>query len=163
MKYIKLFLIITFFPVFIFSQETGSKAPDFSAKDLDGNTITLSEITGKVIVLDFWASWCIPCKKSMPHLADLYNKFKDSSFTVIGINLDDDKDKISSFKKQIGIEIPFPVIFDKESKLPSIYNVEGMPTTVIIDKQGVIKFKETGFDSDIKEKLDKLINELISK
>lgn len=163
MKVIKLFFIILLLVSGIYSQETGSKAPDFSARDLDGNSIKLSELTGKVIVLDFWASWCIPCKKSMPHLADLYNKLKDSAFTIIAINLDEDKEKISSFKKQIGIEIPFPVIFDKDSKLPGLYNVEGMPTTVVIDKTGIIKFKETGFDNDIKDKLDKLINELISQ
>jgi peroxiredoxin len=163
MKKLILILTIITFPLIINSQEVGSKAPDFSAKDLSGNIIKLSEIKDKVIVLDFWASWCIPCKKSMPHLADLYNKLKDTTFTIIGINLDEDKNKINTFKESIGIEIPFPVINDKESKLPSLYNVEGMPTTIIIDKQGIIKFKETGFDNDIKEKLDKTIYELLSK
>jgi len=162
MNCFKIFLIILLFPVFIYSQEVGSKAPDFSATDLDGNTIKLSEISGIVIVLDFWASWCIPCKKSMPHLAELYNKLKDTSFTIIGINLDDDKDKILSFQKSIGKEIPFPIIFNKDSKLPTLYNVEGMPTTIIIDKKGTIKFKETGFDNDLKEKMDKIISELLS-
>jgi len=163
MNYIKLFFFMLLFPIFVYSQEVGSKAPDFSAKDLNGNNIKLSEIKDKVIVLDFWASWCIPCKKSMPHLADLYNKLKDTSFTIIGINLDDDKNKINSFKESIGIEIPFSIIHDKESKLPELYNVEGMPTTIIIDKQGTIKFKETGFDSVLKEKIDKTIYELVNK
>jgi thiol-disulfide isomerase/thioredoxin len=151
------------FPLIINSQEVGSKAPDFSDRDLEGNNVKLSEISDKVIVLDFWASWCIPCKKSMPHLADLYNKLKDVSLTIIGVNLDEDKNKINTFKESIGIEIPFTIINDKESKLPILYNVEGMPTTIIIDKQGIIKFKETGFDNDIKEKLDKTIYELLGK
>lgn len=163
MKYCSLLLVLMVFPVLLFSQEVGSKAPDFSAADLNGNKIVLSELTGRVIVLDFWASWCIPCKKSMPHLAELFGELKDSPFTIIAINLDEEKSRISSFEKSIGLEIPFPVIFDKDSKLPPIYNVEGMPTTVLIDKLGVIRFKETGFDSDTKQKMDKLINELLNK
>ncbi len=163
MKITGFYFISIVFPVLLFSQEVGSKAPDFSADDLNGTKIAVSDFSGKVIVLDFWASWCVPCKKSMPHLIELYKELKDSSLSIIAINLDDEKSKISSFEKSIGMEIPFPVIFDKNSKLPALYNVEGMPTTIVIDKLGIIKFKETGFENDIKEKLDKLISELLKK
>lgn len=144
-----------------FSQEVGSKAPDISAADINGNTIKLSDLGGKVILIDFWASWCVPCKKSMPHLIETYNRLKDSNFTVIAVNLDTDKEKIFEFQKNNELEIPFAIIFDKNSKLPSIYNVEGMPTTVIIDKQGTIRYKEVGYDNEIKEKIDKTINKLL--
>lgn len=163
MKKFGLLLMLVLLPALLLAQEVGSKAPDFSSDDLKGNKIVISEFLGKVIVLDFWASWCVPCKKSMPHLAELFKELKDSPLTIIAVNLDEEKNKISSFEKSIGLEIPFPVIFDKDSRLPTLYNVEGMPTTVIIDKQGIIKFKETGFDNDTREKMDKLLNELLSK
>ncbi len=147
----------------VFSQDVGSKAPDFSMQDINGNTIILSELKGKVVLVDFWASWCIPCKNSMPHIIELYNNRADSSFTVIAVNVDEEKSKINEFANSINVTFPFPVIFDKESKLPAMYNVEGMPTTIIIDKEGVIRFKDTGFTSDVKEKMDIKIKELLLK
>lgn len=147
----------------VFSQDIGSIAPDFSMQDINGNTIKLSELKGKVVLVDFWASWCIPCKKSMPHIIELYNNRADSSFTVIAVNVDEEKSKINEFANSINVTFPFPVIFDKESKLPAQYNVEGMPTTIIIDKEGVIRFKDTGFTSDVKEKMDSKIKELLLK
>src|SRR5260221_3905809 len=89
-------LTITIFAIILstsaFSQEVNSAAPDFAVKDLNGNTITLSELKGKVILLDFWASWCVPCKKSMPHLIELYSNKRADSLIVIGINVDTDLD-----------------------------------------------------------------------
>ncbi|NOS86690.1 MAG: TlpA family protein disulfide reductase [Ignavibacteria bacterium] len=145
------------------SQELNSKAPEFSMTDLNGNTIDITGLKGKVILIDFWASWCVPCKKSMPHIIELYNNRTDSLFTVIAVNVDEDKSKIEEFAKSINTEFPFPVIFDKESRLPSLYNVEGMPTTFIIDKEGIIRFKETGFTAEVKEKMDSKLKELLTK
>lgn len=147
----------------VFGQDVGSKAPDFTAKDINGNEISLSSLKGKVVLLDFWASWCVPCKKSMPHLIELNDTYKADSLVLLGINVDTDLEKIKEFQRSINAEIPFPVIFDKDSKLPPLYNVEGMPTTVVINKDGVIKYKEVGYDSGLKDKLDKTIKDLLSK
>lgn len=166
MKPVLSLTLLLFFIIFIspvYSQEINSKAPEFSANDLSGNTIKLTELRGKVILVDFWASWCVPCRKSMPHIIELYNNRSDSSFTVIAVNADEERSKIDDFANSINAEFPFPVIFDKDSKLPPLYNVEGMPTTIIIDKEGMIRFKETGFTNDIKEKMDSKIKELLAK
>lgn len=146
-----------------FGQEVGSKAPDFSAKDLNGNEIRLSSFKGKVVLLDFWASWCVPCKKSMPHLIELNETYKTDSLIILGVNVDTELDKIREFQKAINAEISFPIIFDKDSKLPPLYNVEGMPTTVVINRDGIVKYKEVGYDSGLKEKLDKTIKDLLAK
>ncbi|MFI5211639.1 MAG: TlpA family protein disulfide reductase [Ignavibacteria bacterium] len=166
MKKFQLVLFLMLYSIFIHgidSQELNSKAPEFSAKDISGNTVTLSDLKGKVILVDFWASWCVPCKKSMPHIIELYNNRADSSFTVIAVNVDEERSKIEEFANSISTQFPFPVIFDKDSKLPSLYNVEGMPTTIIIDKEGLIRFKETGFTNDTREKMDSKVRELLSK
>jgi peroxiredoxin len=157
------FIIQIFLAAAVYSQDLNTKAPDFSMSDLNGNTVKLADFKGKVLLIDFWASWCLPCKKSMPHIIDLYNKRTDSSFTVIAVNVDEDRSKINDFAKSINAEFPFPVIFDKESKLPDLYHIEGMPTTIIIDKEGIIRFKETGFTDEIKEKMDSKIKELLVK
>jgi peroxiredoxin len=156
-------IIIISISSFLHAQSIGSKAPDFTAKDLQGNTVKLSDLKGKVVLLDFWASWCEPCKKSMPHLIELYNEYKDTSFTIIGVNVDTDMKKLEEFEGDLSTDIPFTVIFDKKSEIPPLYEVEGMPTTVIINKEGIIKYKEVGYTTELKDKLDKTITELITK
>ena len=127
-KYFKHSLIfVMLISVNVFSQTIGSKAPEFSASDLNGNNISLNQFKGQVVLIDFWASWCVPCKKSMPHIIELYNNRSDSSFTVIAVNVDEEKSKIDEFAKSINAEFPFPVVFDKESKLPALFEIEGMP------------------------------------
>ncbi len=159
------FIIITvlFLCPFIHAQSVGSHAPDFTGKDLNGNTVKLSDLKGKVVLLDFWASWCVPCKKSMPHLIELYNKYKDTNFTIIGVNVDTDMKKVEEFEGDLNTDIPFTIIFDKKSEIPPLYEVDGMPTTIVINKDGVIKYKEVGYTTELKDKLDKTIAELISK
>jgi peroxiredoxin len=156
-------VIIFSFAILTHAQDVNSKAPDFNAKDMDGKTIHLSDLKGKVVLIDFWASWCVPCKKSMPHLIELYNAYKDTSFTAIGVNVDTEKDKVKQFEEEINDNIPFPVIFDKDSEIPPLYEVEGMPTTVVVNKQGIIKYKEVGYTNELKEKLDKIIKDLTSQ
>jgi peroxiredoxin len=155
--------IAVFFSIRCFAQDVNSKAPDFTAKDLNGNTIKLSDLKGKVVVLDFWASWCVPCKKSMPHLIQLYNDHTADSLLIIGINVDTQIDKMREFQNAINEDITFPLIFDSESKIPPLYNVEGMPTTVIVNRDGVIKYKEVGYNDDLRDKLDKTVKELLAK
>ncbi len=158
-----IFIIHLLIAASLYSQDLNTKAPDFSMSDLNSNAVKLADFKGKVILIDFWASWCVPCKKSMPHIIDLYNNRTDSSFIVIAVNVDEDRSKINDFARSINAEFPFPVIFDKESKLPDLYHIEGMPTTIIIDKEGIIRFKETGFTDEIKEKMDSKIKELLVK
>lgn len=160
---INIITLIVLFCEFSYAQGVNSKAPEFIAKDLQGNTVKLSELKGKVIILDFWASWCVPCKKSMPHLIELYNRYKDTSFTIIGINVDTDMKKVKEFERDLNNDIPFTIIFDKDSEIPPLYEVEGMPTTLVINKDGIIKYKEIGYSTELKEKLDKTIADLIVK
>lgn len=163
LKIFFLCISVIFFASIGFAQDVNSPAPDFTAKDLNGNSIKLSDLKGKVIILDFWASWCIPCKKSMPYLIELYDSRRADSLIVLGINVDTQLDKIREFQSAINAEITFPVFFDNEAKIPPFYNVESMPTTIVINKEGIIKYKEAGFNTDLKDKLDKTVKDLLAK
>jgi len=132
-------ILILIFIKFSFCQDVNTPAPDFTGKDMNNNTIKLSDYNGKVILLDFWASWCVPCKKSFPFFIDYFNNNKDTNFTIIAVNVDTDNKNFLQFKDKLEHEIPFTVILDNENKIINIYNVESMPTTIIIDKKGIFR------------------------
>jgi thiol-disulfide isomerase/thioredoxin len=144
------------------AQDIGKPYIDFNAVTANGTAFKFSDLSGKVIFLDFWASWCKPCKEEFPYLIKLYSDLNDSSFMVVAVNVDNDKEKLNNFISNLGTDVPFTVIFDKEGKLPELYKLDVMPTSFIIDKKGVIKFKHTGFELSDKETYKKEINELLS-
>jgi thiol-disulfide isomerase/thioredoxin len=145
------------------SQEVGKPYIDFTSVTTGGQQFKLSDISGKVIFLDFWASWCVPCKEEFPYLIKLYNDYKDSGFVVIAVNVDTDRDKLDKFINNLGTEVPFTVLTDKAGKIPDLYKLEAMPTSFLIDKKGIIKYKHTGFESSDKSTYTKEINELLSE
>ncbi len=164
MNKIKLFFIIISF-VFTsagFAQDIGKEYIDFNATTVSGTQMKLSDLSGKVIFLDFWASWCKPCKEEFPYLINLYNSYKDSGFVVVAVNVDNEKDKLDGFLSNLGADVPFTVVTDTKGKIPELYNLDAMPTSYLIDKKGIIKFKHIGFEQSDKEKYVKEITELLN-
>ena len=145
------------------SKEESSPAPAFNGKTPDGEVIKLADYKGKVVLLDFWASWCGPCREEMPFLIQLHEKVRKNGFTVIGVNVDTEVEKAEGFLNQLGQRPSFPVVFDPEGKIPPLYAVSGMPTTVLIDKHGVIRFRHTGFKEADKEKLVEEVKTLLQE
>ncbi|MFQ5627284.1 MAG: TlpA disulfide reductase family protein [bacterium] len=139
--------------------EVNTSALDFTGKTADGKVVKLSDYKGKVVLLDFWASWCGPCKEEFPFLVRLHSKLKDKNFTVLGVNVDIELEKMQDFLAKQKSQPEFPIIFDKQGTLPRLYDVEGMPTTVLIDKKGIIRFRHTGFTKAEKKKI---IDEVIA-
>ena len=136
-------------------------APSFALLDLEGNKVNLSELKGKIVVLDFWATWCYPCVKSFPAMQKLINKYKDNrDIKIVFIDTweryaEDKQKKVSEFMAKN--KYPFQVLMDDEDKVVAQYKVEGIPTKFVIDKEGIVRFKTTGYyEGDD----DKLINEL---
>lgn len=147
----------------VFAQKTGQKAPDFSAKTLNGETIELKNFTGSAVILDFWASWCGPCLKEMPFLIEMQKKYADKDLKIIAINIDNNKKNVKKFIRKLGKEVPFPIIFDKDKTLPKLYQPEAMPTTIFIGRDGIIRYRHKGFrEKDIPEFIDE-IEKLIKK
>lgn len=140
---------------------SAASAPDFTLKTLDNREITLSELKGKAILLDFWATWCGPCRESIPHLIQLYKTYQEKGLEVIGMNMDrGDIDTVRHFVKSV--DIPYPILITTEDVVRD-YGVIGLPTTIFIDKTGKIREKIPGFNSSIARQMAAKAEELVSE
>tara|TARA_B100000676_G_C18053163_1_gene832557 strand:+ start:313 stop:804 length:492 start_codon:yes stop_codon:yes gene_type:complete len=137
----------------------GEKAPDFTLKTLDGSNLKLSEQRGTVILLNFWASWCGPCRTEMPLLDALYEEYRDYGFTVLGVNLDENRDQANRLLDKI--PVTFPVLFDPQNSTSEAYGVDAMPTTVLIDRNGVIRHHHRGYKDGYMDKYEHQVKELV--
>jgi peroxiredoxin len=119
-------------------------APDFTLKDLFGNEVKLSSLRGKVILLNFWATWCPPCRNEMPHLQELYQTLRGKDFEMLAVSIDyTGKNTVAQFINNNGYT--FRVLLDVNNKAASLYNVTGIPATFIIDKKGRIVESVVGY------------------
>lgn len=138
-------------------------APDFQGKTLKGKEIDLSSLRGKVVLLDFWASWCPPCREEMPKLVDFYEQHKNSDFQLIAVNIDNKSSNMQHFLDKLFPMPEFPIIADNTQKIPALFNIEAMPTTIFIDKKGNIRYRHDGFKdsyvNDFNSELTQLLKE----
>jgi thiol-disulfide isomerase/thioredoxin len=119
-------------------------APGFTLEDMDEEKHSLKDLQGKVVLLNFWATWCPPCRREMPSMERLYQKLNGENFTVIAINQMEDGDHVFAYTGQLDVDPTFTILFDKDSKVSSSYRVSGLPTTYLIDKQGNIRYRAIG-------------------
>lgn len=139
--------------------EEGKPAPDFTLKALDGSNIKLNELRGTVVLVNFWASWCGPCRTEMPLLDDLYGEYRDYGFTVLGINLDEERSQ--AMKLLDKVPVSFPVLFDPDNSTSETYAVDAMPTTVLIDRNGVVRHHHRGYKEGYMEKYEEQVKALV--
>src|SRR5512140_1152136 len=132
-------------------------APEFTLPEKGGGQVDLAKYKGQVVMLNFWASWCGPCREEMPLLENIYKKYNKMGFTLIGVNVEPDSKAAEGFLKQTPVS--FPVIYDKDSTVSKAYDVSGMPSTVIIDRKGNIRVLHRGYKAgDENEYLDSIRN-----
>jgi len=121
----------------------GEIAPDFTLKDLNGVEKSLKEFRGKVVLLNFWATWCSPCRIEIPSMVELYKKYKDRGLEIIGVNLDKlGKSDVEKFSLEH--KINFPVLLNPSGNIAALYGVVALPTTVFLDRNGKIKGRISG-------------------
>ena len=121
----------------------GAKFPDFSETDVDGKPLSLADHKGKVVLIDFWATWCPPCRAEIPNVVATYKKYHDQGFDIIGVSLDQERQKLLSYTKQN--EMTWPQFFDGQgwgNKLAVKYGIESIPATFLLDGNGVIIAKD---------------------
>ncbi len=123
------------------SSIVGRAAPGFELQGLEGDKLGLSDLKGKVVLLNFWATWCTPCKQEMPLLQQRADQFPNE-LTVVGINYDEPFSLVKDFVT--GLKITFPILLDPGSKVQALYQVRGYPTTIFIDGQGIIRAVHIG-------------------
>jgi peroxiredoxin len=134
------------------------KAPNFSLKTANGKTIELSKLKGKVVVVNFWATWCPPCRAEIPGFVDLYKKYKSKGVEIVGISLDQEGwDAVNPFLQKNNIN--YPIVVGNEELSNSYGSIEAIPTTFIIDKKGYIAEHHVGYFE--KEKLEKALKSLL--
>lgn len=143
----------------VFADNIKGPAPDFTLKSRSGENIKLSELRGEVVMINFWASWCAPCRQEMPLLETLYKKYSDLGFTLLAVNVEEDSSKADSLLRDI--PVTFPVLYDNTNKVTKLYKVVAMPSTIIIDRDGNMRYLHRGYLPGYEEEYKKQVSELI--
>ncbi len=137
---------------------------DFTLKDIDGNDVTLSEVDG-LIILDFWATWCPPCKAEIPYLVEFYDNYKNRGLTVIGVSSEDAETQIG-FKEDLaagGTNITYLILVDSDREVSTMFGIKSIPTTFFISPEGKLLKKEVGFSEEFVPDFQKLIEDNLPK
>ena len=119
-------------------------APNFTLQSNAGGQVSLASLKGKVVMVNFWATWCVPCRQEMPHLEALYEKYNGLGFELLAVNVE--KNNAEGARKWLQeTPVTFPVLFDPENQVTKLYKVQTMPSTVIIGRDGTMRFMHNGY------------------
>jgi thiol-disulfide isomerase/thioredoxin len=124
---------------------TGAPAPQFQLTSSSGKPLRLIDLKGRIVLVNFWASWCGPCRKEMPLLEQLNRQYRSKGVTLVGVDVEPDSTAAIDWLK--GTPVSFPILFDVDSKVSKLYQVEGMPNTVILDRQGNVRYIHRGYST----------------
>jgi peroxiredoxin len=136
-----------------------SAAPDFTLKSVDGDNLRLSEFRGEVVLINFWASWCGPCRQEMPVLSELHDKYKALGFTVLGVNVEEESGKARKLLQEMPVS--FPVLLDNDSVVSKLYDVVAMPSTVLVDRDGNMRYQHKGYKPGLEDVYLQQIRDLV--
>ena len=135
------------------------RAPDFTLPSAAGPNLRLQEQRGQVVMLNFWATWCGPCRREMPHLNRLYEKYRSAGFLLLGVNIDEDQRNAIGVSTKLGVH--FPVLFDSKQRVSRLYDLSTMPSTVLIDRDGRVRYVHLGYKDGFEDTYEKQITELL--
>ena len=158
-KHLVISILLAAVSLYSFAETDIMPAPDFTLKSNNGSNIRLAEQQGNVVMLNFWASWCSPCRQEMPHLNDLSEKFSPLGFQLMGVNVDEDP--LAAERAINDLQVAFPVLFDADSRIADLFSVDAMPTTIIIDKDGNIRHWHRGYQAGYEDSYAEQVAQLI--
>ena len=123
--------------------ELSGAAPDFTLQSRDGREVSLSDLRGDVVMINFWATWCGPCRQEMPHLEALHQRYSDLGFTLLGVNVEENSRLSDEFLAETPVS--FSILFDPKNGVSDLYDVVAMPSTVLVDRKGNMRFIHHGY------------------
>lgn len=139
----------------------GTAAPDFTLRSSTGKNLKLSEYRGQVVMINFWATWCAPCRQEMPHLNRLYEQYNKAGFILLGVNIDDNPKAAQAMAEQLGVR--FPVLYDATKQVSKRYDVDAMPLTVIVDRDGKVQYLHRGYRSGVEQQYEAKVREILKR
>ena len=139
----------------------GTAAPDFTLPARDGGTVRLSSLKGQVVMINFWATWCGPCRQEMPLLAKLQAKYEPLGFTLLGVNIEADSAAAQDWLK--GTTVDFPILFDRQNEVAAHFGLQGMPSSVFIDRAGNVRYLHQGYRPGDESKYADMIRSLVKE
>lgn len=139
----------------------GEEAPDFTLNDTNGSNVHLSDLRGKVVLIEFWATWCPPCRESIPAMNEIYKRYNEKGLVILGISVDKGQNVVEDLRAFVReYSILYPVLIDSKN-VNNLYGVYSIPTTFLIDKEGKVVLKNIGFSPELEDKLSKEIERLL--
>jgi peroxiredoxin len=140
---------------------TGKTAPDFALKSDSGRNVRLSELRGQVVLVNFWASWCTPCRQELPVLQKLYTQYRGAGLTLLAVNVDEERKNAETMLRRL--ELSIPVLFDGDKSVVRMYQVDTMPTTLLVDRDGRVRYVHRGYLSGFEQKYEQQLRELLKE
>lgn len=139
----------------------GKAAPDFVLRSLQGENMRLSEYSGEVVLVNFWATWCGPCRQEMPRLDELYARYRRAGLVLLGVSLDHERDRAAEMARTL--KVAYPVLFDEQRTVSRAYGVDDLPVTLLIDRQGVVRFVSHGYKPGYEDRYAEHLRELLNE
>lgn len=139
----------------------GAVAPEFTLKSQKGPNLSLKEYRGQVVMINFWATWCGPCRQEMPALNALYEKYRRAGFVLFGVNVDADSAKAAQMADRL--QVTYPILFDTDKKASVLYQINAMPMTIIIDRDGNVRYLKKGYRAGYEENYQAQIRGLLTE
>jgi thiol-disulfide isomerase/thioredoxin len=156
-----LILALLFFGSFPMTagSEASGPAPNFTLTDRDGKSVSLEELRGQVVMINFWASWCGPCREEMPLLEQIHQRYEPLGFTLLGVNVEENSGDAEAWLKDRPVS--FPILFDPGNGVSKLYDVVAMPSTVLVDRQGNVRFLHHGYQAGYEDQYQDQVRALV--
>jgi len=138
---------------------SGTPVPDFTLRSSTGKNLKLSERRGEVVMINFWATWCGPCRQEMPELERLYQKYRKAGFVLLGVSVDDKPEAARAMAQKLNVS--FPVLFDDRKQVSRKYDVDAMPSTLLVDRNGIVRFVHRGYRAGVEKQYEEKLRELL--
>ena len=143
------------------SSEPSGLAPDFTLIDRDGNSVSLSDLRGQVVMINFWASWCGPCRQEMPLLEQIHQRYQRLGFTLLGVNVEENPGDAEDWLENRPVS--FPILYDPDNGVSKLYDVVAMPSTVLVDRQGNVRFLHHGYQPGYEDAYQDQVRALVQE